>query len=182
MFLPSFAADHWGDYSATLSANAGPGFGWNDPDMVLAGDDHYATSGGGPGQLPLSLDQAKFQLSLWSIVAAPLIMSNDLRTVPDAYCRLLLNREMIAVDQDATGVPGGRLTAEKNATEVWARPLEQGRSIAVALVNKGGGEGLTDECSWNVTVGKYPDAGAAGNIECADWASLHKVRRGVMCD
>jgi uncharacterized membrane protein YgcG len=170
-------ADHWGDYSSVLSENSGPGFGWNDPDMVLAGDDHYEEGQDANGtSLRLSVDQAKFQLSIWSIVAAPLIMSNDLRTVPDEYKELLLNPEMIAVDQDALGVAGGRLNAEKNTTEAWARPLEDG-SLAVALVNKGGGPGgLSDDCAWHVTPGAYRDAGAAGNIECASWASLKKLR------
>jgi hypothetical protein len=75
--------------------------GWNDPDMVLAGDDHYAQESGSP---ILSIDQAKVQLSVWSVVAAPLIMSNDLRTVPEAFKALLLNPEMIAVNQDDLGL------------------------------------------------------------------------------
>ena len=169
--------DHWGDYSEVLQENAGPGFGWNDPDMVLAGDDHY---GSAPNNLRLSLDQAKFQLSIWSIVAAPLIMSNDLRTLPDCYRDLLLNPEMIAIDQDTLGSPGGRI-GNKATTEVWGRTLFGG-AIAVAMINKAGQGELSDECTWNVTAGSYLDAGEAGNIECSSWASLKKLRETCCSD
>lgn len=120
--------DHWGDYSATLANVSGPGH-WNDPDMVLCGDDH--------GGKPMSLNQCKIQMSIWSIVAAPLIMSNDLRTVTTEYKQLLLNEEVIAVDQDPKGVAGRRVTPKGNQ-EVWARSLGDG-SVAVALYNKDGG-------------------------------------------
>lgn len=119
--------DHWGDYSNVLSAVAGPGH-WNDMDMIMAGNDHD------PGLL--TLDQAKIQLAIWSICASPLIMSNDLRTVPVEYRELLLNPEMIAVDQDPNGKAGQRVSREGDA-EVWARPLS-GNRLAVVLYNRGG--------------------------------------------
>jgi hypothetical protein len=53
-------------------------------DMILAGDDHN-------GKM-LSLEEARSQLSIWSVLASPLFMSNDLRTVPRAYRDLLLNK------------------------------------------------------------------------------------------
>jgi hypothetical protein len=162
--------DHWGDYTSALQAGAGPTLGWNDPDMILAGDDHY-NPGGAPA---LSLDQAKVQLSIWSIVAAPLIMSNDLRTVSDEYRALLLNAEMIAVDQDVLGLQGGRIGSQ-NTTEVWARKLNDG-SIAVALLNKDGGDATSDSCSWDVTIGQYPDGGAESNIDCDTYDSLKDIR------
>merc|ERR1711971_773993 len=92
--------DHWGDYSMTLANASGPGH-WNDPDMVLCGDDH--------GGKPMSVNQCKIQMSIWSIMAAPLIMSNDFRTVTAEYKELLLNAEVIAVDQDPKGLSGHRV-------------------------------------------------------------------------
>jgi len=118
--------NHWGDYSSALQKNSGPGH-WNDPDMVLCGDDHHGKT--------LSTDQCKCQMSIWSIMAAPLIMSNDLRTVTSAYKAILQNREVIAVDQDPKGQSGARISP-KGDQEVWARTLGDG-SVAVALLNKG---------------------------------------------
>jgi hypothetical protein len=44
------------------------------------------------------------QMALWSIWAAPLLMSNDLRTISSEFREILQNREVIAVDQDPLGV------------------------------------------------------------------------------
>jgi len=118
--------NHWGDYSVALQKASGPGH-WNDPDMILCGDDHHGTL--------ISTDQCKCQMSIWSIMAAPLIMSNDLRTVPSAYKAILQNKEVIAVDQDPKGLSGLRISP-KGDHEVWARTLGDG-SVAVALLNKG---------------------------------------------
>jgi hypothetical protein len=151
--------DHWGDYSAALSTAAGPGH-WNDPDMILVGDDHY--------NYTMTADEAKVQMSIWSIVAAPLIMGNDLRTVTDEMKAILLNKEVIAIDQDPAGKAGIRVSP-KGATEVWARELADG-SIAVALYNKAGSAPSTDNCTWEVTAGKYIDAGSGSNLVCTTWA------------
>lgn len=113
--------DHWGNYSAALASAAGPGH-WNDPDMLIVGNDC------------VSPDEAQTQFAIWSIVAAPLIMGNDLRNVTDAGRQILLNEEAIAIDQDPLGRPGGRISPY-GTTEVWARPLSGG-DLAVVLLNK----------------------------------------------
>merc|ERR1712159_771260 len=83
---------------------AGPGR-WNDPDMLLAGNDCVTD------------DEATTQFVVWSIVAAPLIMGNDLRKVPASMKKLLLNPEIIAIDQDPLGKPGGRRTKYPGSIE-----------------------------------------------------------------
>merc|ERR1712130_146788 len=120
--------DYWGNWSKFLTTNSGPGH-WNDPDQVLCGDDHGGTV--------MSVDECKTQMSIWSIVAAPLIMSNDLRIVTKEYRELLLNKEVIAVNQDKKGLAGYRISGPGNQ-QVWARSLADG-SVAVALYNKNGG-------------------------------------------
>ena len=60
--------DHWGDYCESLKPFAGPGH-WHDMDMVLVGDDH--------NNFTMNEDQSQTQLTIWSIMAAPLIMSSD---------------------------------------------------------------------------------------------------------
>lgn len=58
------------------------------------------------GTRKLTVDQSKAQMAIWSIWSAPLLMSNDLRDIDDAYKQILLNRKVIAVDQDPLGIMG----------------------------------------------------------------------------
>lgn len=91
------------------------------------------------GNYGLSYDQSKAQLAVWAILAAPFLLSTDLRTVKPEIKELLLNREVIAVDQDALGIQG-RLINKGNGIEVWARPVlpkVNGQfSFAVAFVSR----------------------------------------------
>jgi alpha-N-acetylgalactosaminidase len=67
---------------------------WNDPDMLMVGN------------TGLSIAEERSQFAIWSILAAPLMMSNDLATVSDESKAILLNREIIEVDQDSLGKQG----------------------------------------------------------------------------
>jgi alpha-galactosidase len=73
--------------------------------------------------------------SLWAIMAAPLIAGNDLSRMDQATRRILLNREVIAVNQDALGVQGRRV-AKNGDQEVWVKALADG-GRAVLLFNRG---------------------------------------------
>jgi alpha-galactosidase len=74
-------------------------------------------------------------VSLWSLIAAPLIFSGDMIRLDDFTRGLLCNDEVIDVDQDSLGRPGRRV-AKENSREVWARELADG-SIAAGLFNRG---------------------------------------------
>lgn len=115
--------DHWGDYGESLVPFAGPGH-WHDMDMLLV------------GAKCVTEDEEKTQMAIWSISAAPLIMGNDLRDVPDASKRILLNKHAVAVNQDSLGQMGRRLTPTAAPVQIWARNLVDG-DVAVALYNKG---------------------------------------------
>ena len=104
-----------------LASYAGPGH-WNDPDMLEVGN-------GG-----MSPDEYKTHFSLWAILAAPLLAGNDVRTLTPETREILLNKEVIAVDQDALGKQGTRI-AQNGDTEVWAKPLQRG-AYAVGLFNR----------------------------------------------
>jgi hypothetical protein len=58
------------------------------------------------GNDAITPDQARAQLSIWSIWSSPLIMSNDLRDMPPGHKEILLNKYVIAVDQDPLGIMG----------------------------------------------------------------------------
>lgn len=88
--------DYFGDNQDSIVPNAGPGH-WNDPDMLIVGN------------FGLSYEQSKTQMALWAILAAPLFMSVDLRTIRPEYKAILQNRKIIAVDQDPLGLQGRRI-------------------------------------------------------------------------
>jgi len=110
-----------------LSKFAGPGH-WNDPDMLEIGN-------GG-----LTPDEGRTQLSLWSLLAAPLLAGNDLSTMDADSLTILNNREVLSIDQDPAGRQGNRLWTE-GSLEIWARDLTGG-SVAVGLFNRS--QGPTD--------------------------------------
>jgi alpha-galactosidase len=107
---------------AGLSKYAGPGH-WNDPDMLEVGNGH------------MSPDEYRTHMSLWAILAAPLLAGNDLSKMDGTTKSILMNKEVIAVDQDRLGVEGDRVSAV-GPFEVWMKPL-QGGAKAVALFNRG---------------------------------------------
>jgi alpha-galactosidase len=109
----------------------GPG-GWNDPDYLLIG--LLSNWKGATVPTPLTPDEQYTQVSLWSLQAAPLILSGDITRLDDFTLSLLSNDEIIEVDQDPLGKPGWRVS-KNNGLEVWKRQLEDG-SVAVGLFNR----------------------------------------------
>ena len=61
------------------------------------------------GNFGLSYEQCKTQMAMWAILAAPLLMSVDLRTIRPEYKAILQNRKIITVDQDPLGIQGRRI-------------------------------------------------------------------------
>ncbi|XP_051908061.1 alpha-N-acetylgalactosaminidase [Hippocampus zosterae] len=102
--------DWFFDNQEVLIAAAGPGR-WNDPDMLIIGD------------FGLSMEQSRSQMALWAIMAAPLFMSNDLRTINSGARSILQNKMAISINQDPLGLQGRRLLKEKSGIEVFWRPL-----------------------------------------------------------
>jgi len=107
-----------------LERFAGPGH-WNDPDMLEIGN-------GG-----MTEDEYKTHMSLWCMLAAPLIAGNYLTRMTPEILAILSNPEIIAVDQDTLGAQGHRVTQE-GELEVWVKPLAEGGK-AVGLFNRGYG-------------------------------------------
>ncbi|XP_035219890.1 alpha-galactosidase A-like [Stegodyphus dumicola] len=101
--------DYYSKNQDTFVDVAGPGH-WNDPDMILAGN-----SG-------LSYNEAKAQFMLWSVMASPLLMSNDLRHIRKEFSDLLKNIEIISVNQDSLGKMGKQIYSKSNI-EIWMRPI-----------------------------------------------------------
>ncbi len=96
---------------------------WNDPDMLEIGN-------GG-----MTADEYRTHMSLWSMLAAPLIAGNDLRTMTSETKSILLNTEVIAIDQDPQFMPVTEVSHDGDI-EVLMRPLHDG-SVAVGIFNRG---------------------------------------------
>ena len=110
------------DRNVGLESFAGPGH-WNDPDMLEVGNGGMTTS------------EYKAHFSFWALLAAPLIAGNDVRSMSAETKDILINKEVIAIDQDPLGQQGRRIS-KKDDLEVWSRPLADG-ARAVILFNRG---------------------------------------------
>jgi alpha-galactosidase len=82
----------------------------------------------------MSAVEYQTHISLWALVAAPLLAGNDLSTMTRETIALLTNHDVIAIDQDSAGYQGVRVWA-KGANEVWAKKLADG-SQAVGFFNR----------------------------------------------
>ncbi|MDR5728221.1 MAG: glycoside hydrolase family 27 protein [Terriglobia bacterium] len=106
---------------AGLARYAGPGH-WNDPDILEVGNG------------TMTPDESRTNFSLWAILAAPLLAGNDLANMTPETKSILLNKEVIAVDQDPLGKQGDR-AYETGPLEVWSKPLSGG-DLAIGLFNE----------------------------------------------
>jgi alpha-galactosidase len=120
-------SDNWNSMVSIAKRNmeladyAGPGH-WNDPDMLEVGN-------GGMTDL-----EYRSHFSLWSIMAAPLLIGADLRKVTPETFEILENREVIAVNQDQLGVQG-KVIRSQGGNHVLVKPLSNGDK-AVLLFNE----------------------------------------------
>src|ERR1700722_10888916 len=104
-----------------LAQWARPGH-WNDPDMLEIGN-------GG-----MSDDEYRTHMSIWAILAAPLLAGNDLRDMTPVIREILTNRDVIAVSQDKDGRQGRRIS-KSGDQEIWSRPLADG-GYGIGLFNR----------------------------------------------
>ncbi|WP_250299973.1 ricin-type beta-trefoil lectin domain protein [Streptomyces sp. NBC_01267] len=108
-------------YNSLLARYSGPG-DWNDPDFLITGDG-------------LTDAESRTQVSLWAMMASPLILSTDVAALSAPSLKTLGNKDVIAVDQDGLGRQAG-VVSRDGTVDVLARPLANG-DRAVALLNRG---------------------------------------------
>ncbi|SHK80051.1 carbohydrate-binding protein [Fibrobacter sp. UWEL] len=119
---------------------------WNDPDMLEVDNSK------------LTYEEQKSQMTMWSIMAAPIMISSDVRKMSTQVKDLYLNKDMIAINQDSLGVQGHRIS-NKDGKQIWTKPLKNG-DIAVALLNDNTSP-QTIECN-------FADIGVTGEVEVRD--------------
>ena len=103
---------------------------WNDPDMLCVGKMRWNGFKGSR----LTPNEQYTHISLWALVASPLMIGCDLTNLDAFTLSLLTNDEVIEIDQDPLGKGAARV-AEGKGCEIWARPLADG-SVAMGLYNK----------------------------------------------
>jgi alpha-galactosidase len=131
-----------------LERFAGPGH-WNDPDMLEVGNGK------------MTHDEYLTHMSLWCVLAAPLLTGNDLSQLTPETLEILANPEVITVDQDPAGIQG-YVVAQEGPLEVWVKPLSDG-GRAVGLFNRG-------ESAMPVTA-QFRDIGVGDAVNVRDlWA------------
>jgi alpha-galactosidase len=112
---------------------AGPGH-WNDPDMLEVG-----TEG-------LTYAESRAHLSLWCVIAAPLIAGNDVRHMEPRYLEMMTNKDVLSIDQDALGKQGFRALADPGKNiEVWVKELSNGEWAVCALNTNSAAADITVE-------------------------------------
>lgn len=102
------------------------------------------------GNFGLSVDQARSQMALWAIMAAPLIMSNDLRKLDNSARAILQNKVAIAINQDPMGIQGRRLLqvmiiteiSVKNSEHKWAENNIHNNTVVLLALNVEKGRNL----------------------------------------
>lgn len=118
------------DVIANLGRFSGPG-GWNDPDMLVIGLKNSGfIKGGGCTET-----EYRTQMNMWCMFSAPLMIGCDVRNMDTVTRSILLNKELIAINQDKLGKQGFRVFS-KNGLEAWKKPLS-GDRYAIALFNRG---------------------------------------------
>lgn len=156
-------ADHW--------MHARPG-NWNDPDYILIGWVGPAHGMGEGVQTELTPNEQYFYMSMWSLMAAPLIFSGDMARLDPFTLNVLCNHEVIAVNQDRLGRQG-RIIREGNQEMIMVKPLEDG-SLAVGLFHvTGNQQEPADFFEWGERTGKlisvsWEELGISGDHRVRD--------------
>lgn len=125
LYVSAFTLDKWGPYG-------GPGH-WNDPDMMILGN---VTTGAKLHPTRLTADEQYSHVSLFSLLAAPLLIGCPIEQLDPFTLNLLTNDEVIEIDQDPLG-KSARLVLEENDVQVWLKPLENG-AYALGMFNING--------------------------------------------
>ena len=118
------------DIAHDLHAYGGAG-GWNDLDMLVVGLK-------GKGQIAgngMSFVEYQTHMSMWVMACSPLMIGCDIRKMEPDTASLLMNREVLAINQDSLGLPGGRVK-RIGLCDIWTKRLTDS-GMAVSITNRG---------------------------------------------
>jgi len=117
-----------------LEQYAGPG-GWNDPDMLMVGLWGKGKSSSYDERFKgCTFNEYRSHFALWSMLAAPLILNCDVRHLDEQTKEIILNKEIIAIDQDPLGIQG-KIIYEADSIVVLSKSLNHG-DVAICILNR----------------------------------------------
>lgn len=121
------AKDTYSDMMHTADVDAGLAHyanktHWNDPDMLQVG------RGG------MTPDEYRSHMTLWAMLAAPLLSGTDLRSISPSDLEILTNANAIAIDQDKAGHQATRVF-HSSGLDVWIKTLSTGLAIGIINLN-----------------------------------------------
>ncbi len=174
-----------GDITDTWNSMAGIGFAqekssdyakpgnWNDPDMLVVGK-----VGWGPNLHPSKLtpDEQYTHISLWALLAAPLLIGCDMTQLDSFTLNLLTNDEVIEINQDPLGKQA-KPVIKTDGIQIWTKPLSDG-SVAVGVFSVetlSGAESIRwdDQPEVQKVVISASDLGLSGKFNVRDtWRQL----------
>ena len=99
---------------------SGPGH-WNDLDMLQVGNKG------------ISVTESRSHFTMWCMLSSPLMAGNDLRNMPEEIKNILINKEVIALNQDSLGIPALKWV-DYGDFEIWLKPLQNG-DYALCFLN-----------------------------------------------
>ena len=114
---------------AGLHPYAGPGH-WNDPDMLVVGKVGWSDN---LRDSRLTPDEQYTHISLWSLLAANMLIGCDIAQIDDFTFNLLCNNEVNAVNQDILGHQAHQ-DVDEDGVQMWSRDLYDG-ALAVGIFN-----------------------------------------------
>lgn len=141
------------DVNAYHPGATSPGH-FNDPDYLVP---MRPLADGGT---EMTFDESKTQLGMWAIMASPLIIGSDPRTLPAEMVSALRNPEILAVDQDPLVRQGIKVADPSGTTQVWSKQLAGSGKRAVALLNRG-------DSAAQITV-DFSSVALGGNVKVRD--------------
>ncbi len=130
--------DTWGSLydigfhrQAGLSPYAAPGH-WNDPDMLVVGKVGWSSN---LRDSRLTPDEQYTHITLWTLLAANMLIGCDIAQMDEFTLNLLCNNEVNAINQDILGQQADRAVKDGDI-QIWTRPLADG-SHAIGIFNVG---------------------------------------------
>lgn len=106
---------------------------WNDPDMLIVGLYGKKGPSGGLGGTGCTDTEYQSQMSLWCLMASPLMITCDVRNMNQATKNILMNKDVIAINQDKLGIQAKRVINHDD-WQVFVKPLEGGKK-AIGVLN-----------------------------------------------
>ena len=125
----------------------------------------------------MTKEEYRAHFSMWAMFSAPLLAGNDISNMTQDTKEILLNKEVIAIDQDALGQQGRRVK-KTGDLEVWSKQLQDG-GRAVALINRSLAVAAKVSVAWT-DIG-YPEAISANGQGSLDEEGVYGRKRWLLC-